>query len=156
MRLLVPVDLSAATPRVVDVARRTAEATGAAVWLLHVAAPEPEFVGYKAGPEVVRDQVAHEYREQHRDLQTQAADLRAAGIDVTALQVQGPTVRSILVEAQRLEADLIVMGTHGRGAVYTLLLGSVSHGVVHESTIPVLLVPVRARARAEGLDVGPD
>jgi nucleotide-binding universal stress UspA family protein len=146
MRLLVAIDLSGFTTRVLDAARRTAEATASSVWLLHVAAPEPDFVGYDAGPKVVRDQVAVEYREQHRELQAHADALRGGGIDATALLVQGPTAKTILAEAERLNADLIVMGTHGHGAVFELLVGTISHAVLRESTIPVLLIPVRSSA----------
>lgn len=145
MRLLVPVDLSEATDAVLEVARRTAQATHGSVWLLHVAAPDPDFVGYEAGPAVLREQVAHEYRDQHRALQAHAETLRAEGMDATALLIQGPTAATILAEARRLGADLIVMATHGHGAVFHLVVGSVSQGVLRDATIPVLLVPVRKR-----------
>jgi nucleotide-binding universal stress UspA family protein len=36
------------------------------------------------------------------------------------------------------------MATHGRGAVFDILVGSISHAVLRRSTIPVLMVPVRA------------
>lgn len=47
----------------------------------------------------------------------------------------------ILDQANELNADLIVMGTHGHGAMYNLLVGSVTKGVLKHSTWPVLLVP---------------
>ena len=142
MRLLVPLDLSDASPKVLEMARRMGLATRAAVWLLHVGGPEPAFVGYDPGPDVVRDQVADEHRQQHRDIQAHADQLRAAGVDATALLIQGPTAGCILAEADRLETDLIVMGTHGRGAVFDLVVGSVSTAVLRGSRIPVLFVPV--------------
>jgi nucleotide-binding universal stress UspA family protein len=141
MRLLVPIDLSDATAAVLDVAQRVAASTGGSLWLLNVAPPEPAFIGYEVGPEVVRGQVAHELREDHRALQAHAQALRASGLEVTALQIQGPTADTILREAGRLPADLIIMATHGRGAVFDLLVGSVSHAVLRQATIPVLMVP---------------
>jgi nucleotide-binding universal stress UspA family protein len=144
MRLLVPLDLSTATERVLQATRAVARDTGAGVWLLHVAAPDPAFVGYDVGSEAVRDQVAHQYREEHRLLQTHAQALRDAGIDATALLIRGPSAETILREAARLEADLIIMATHGRGAVFDLLVGSVSHAVLRDSRIPVLMVPARS------------
>jgi nucleotide-binding universal stress UspA family protein len=60
---------------------------------------------------------------------------------VTALQLQGATVATVLAEADRLGAELIVLGSHGHGAVYELLVGSVAEGVVRRSKVPVLLVP---------------
>jgi nucleotide-binding universal stress UspA family protein len=146
MRLLVPLDLSDASQPVLETAQRMGVAMRATVWLLHVARAEPEFVGYDAGPDVVRDQVAVEYRQQHRDLQTHADTLRSAGVDTTALQVQGSTAATILAEADRLGVDLIVMGTHGRGAMFDLVIGSVSSAVLRGSTVPVLMIPVGKKA----------
>jgi nucleotide-binding universal stress UspA family protein len=141
--LLVPVDLSASQPAVVAKAVELARALDGGLWLLHVAEPDPGFVGYDAGPQVVRDDVALRYREEHRSLQHTADELRSAGVDVTALLVQGATVETILTEAERLEADLIVMGSHGHGALYQALLGSVSSGVLSKTRRPVLIVPAR-------------
>ena len=65
----------------------------------------------------MREQVAHEYREQqHQVLHSHGEALRADGIETTALLIQGQTAQCILNEAERLGADLIVMGTHGRGS----------------------------------------
>ncbi|MCE3001393.1 MAG: universal stress protein [Xanthomonadaceae bacterium] len=145
MRLLVPLDLSAATPAVLAAVRGIAAREATQVYLLHVAEPDPAFVGYEAGTDTVRDQVAHEYRGQHRDLQAHAEALRADGIAATALLIRGPVAQTILREAQRLPADLLVMATHGHGAVFDLLVGSVSHAVLRGTTVPLLLVPVRSR-----------
>ena len=87
MNILVAVDLSPASSRVVEAAGRVAKLTGAKVYLLHAAEPEPDFVGYDAGPEVVRTQVAHELRREHRDVQALAEELRNDGLDATALLV---------------------------------------------------------------------
>jgi nucleotide-binding universal stress UspA family protein len=145
MKLLVALDFADLTERLLAVAHNTARATQAEVYLLHVAEPEPSFIGYQAGPQVVREQVAHEFREQHRRLQSHAEALRGEGIPATALLVQGPTAQTILAEAARLGADLIVMGTHGRSAMLDLLVGGVSHAVLRQSPLPVLLVPVRGK-----------
>jgi nucleotide-binding universal stress UspA family protein len=49
--------------------------------------------------------------------------------------------KEILSQANELNADLIVMGTHGHGAMYNLLVGSATKAVLKHSTRPVLLVP---------------
>ena len=54
-------------------------------------------------------------------------------------------VEVILDEANKLNIDLIVVGSHGHGAVYHLMVGSVSQGVLHQSTCPVLVVPTHDR-----------
>lgn len=143
MKLLVPLDLSAVTARVLGVVERIAQATGGTVRLLHVAEPDPAFVGYAAGPEVVRDQVAAEFRSQHQQLRAHAEALRAGGIDAGAVLVQGDIAQTILAEAEHMAADLIVMATHGHGAVFEMLVGSISHAVLRTSPIPVLFVPAR-------------
>jgi len=143
MNILVAVDLSPASEDVVEAARLIAEPIGATVYILHAAEPEPDFVGYDAGPEVVRTQVAQELRREHREVQALAEKLRNGGLNATALLVRGPTVETTLKEAESLKAGLIVVGTHGHGAVYDVLIGSYSAGIIRRSKLPVLVVPIR-------------
>jgi len=144
MRLLVPLDLSRATAAVLTVVSQFAARGGVEAFLLHVVEPDPAFVGYEASSEAVRDQFAHAYRAQHRELQTHAETLRAEGVAATALLLRGPTAATILRESERLQPDLLVMATHGRVALFDLLVGSVSHAVLRSTSVPLLLVPVRA------------
>ena len=90
-----------------------------------------------------REQVAQELREEHRTIQALADELRERDVETTALLIQGPTVEAILQEAEKLSADLIVLGSHGHGAIYRSLLGSVSEGVLHRARVPVAIVPTR-------------
>jgi nucleotide-binding universal stress UspA family protein len=143
VKILVAVDLSPASAEVVRVAGRVASAMGGEVFVMHCAEPEPDFMGYDAGPEVVRDQVADEFHREHKSVQSFAKTLRDDGLEATALLIRGPTVQTTLKEAQRLGVDLIVVGSHGRGAVYNLLVGSYSEGILRKSTVPVLVVPTR-------------
>ena len=149
LKILVAVDLSDATGRVVQVAERIAAPMSGVVRLLHVAEAEPDFVGFDAGPDVVRDQVAKEYRDEHRSVQAHADALRAANIDASALLIKGPIIETILNEAKRFEADLLIVGSHGFGAIYDLLVGSSSRGVLKDTDIPVLVVPIRDGAPLE-------
>jgi len=146
MQLLVATDLSVLSDQVVSFAREMAMSLGARVWLIHVADPDPDFVGYEAGPQTVRDSVAATFHKEHRQLQGCADQLRADGIDCTALLVQGAVVETLLHEAEKLAVQLIVMGSHGKGAVKKLLVGSTSEGVLHKATVPVLLVPTHGRS----------
>ncbi len=144
MSIVVPVDFSDVTERACDLAVEAALARKAPIWLIHVAEPEPHFVGYNAGPDVVRDQIAHEYREEHQRLQALADRMREKGVEVTPLLIQGGIVDSILEQVRKHEADLIVMATHGRGVMYQVLVGSISEGVIRRARCPILLVPVKA------------
>ncbi|MGI9265225.1 MAG: universal stress protein [Gammaproteobacteria bacterium] len=143
MNILVTVDFSNTTDRVMQVTSAIAHGNDAHVYLLHVADPEPDFMGYDAGPEVVRDQVAHSYNEAHRHTQKLAESLRGSGLEATALTIQGAIVESVLDQAEKLDAGFIVVGSHGHGAVYDLLVGSISEGIVRQSARPVLVVPAR-------------
>jgi nucleotide-binding universal stress UspA family protein len=146
MNILVAMDLSASSESVVSCAREMARGLGAKTWLIHVADPDPDFVGYEPGPQTVRDAVAHTFHEEHRQLQACADQLRDEGVDCTALLVQGPTVATLLHEAEKLEVQLIILGSHGKGAVKKLLVGSTSEGVLQKATVPVLVVPTHGRS----------
>lgn len=143
MSVLVALDFSAVAERQLEIVERLA-APDREIHLLHVAEPDPSFVGLEAGPDTVRDAVAEEFREEHQKLQRMAERLRERGHPrARALMVQGPTVRTILEQAEALAAEVIVVGSHGRGKVYDLLVGSVSSGVIRGSPVPVLVVPAR-------------
>jgi nucleotide-binding universal stress UspA family protein len=68
-------------------------------------------------------------------------DIAQSGIKVALHEPTGSVVEEILNQADLLNSDLIVMGTHGHGAMYNLLVGSVTKGVLKHSARPVLLVP---------------
>ncbi len=142
--LIAAVDFSCVTPNVVASAETLARAfDGCRICLLHVAPPDPDFVGYDPGPQTVRDQLAEKFRDEHRRIHEIRAELESRGLAVTALLIQGPTVNKILEEIERQQADLVVMGSHGHGALHQLLMGSVSEGVLRKSPCPVLVVPSR-------------
>ena len=142
-KLLVPIDFSDATPLVIEQAVKLAKSLKGEIRLIHIAAPEPDFIGDNVGPKVLRDQKAQRIREQHKKIQKLAETILQEGIKVTPLLIQGATIDEIIKESKKYNADLILMGSHGHGAMYNLLMGSVVEGVLMESHIPVLLVPVK-------------
>jgi nucleotide-binding universal stress UspA family protein len=144
--ILVPVDFSAEAQRVIDIAASIAKAFQARIWLVHVAAPDPDFVGFEAGPTYVREQRAEVLREEHAEIQALATTLKNAGHDAAGLLVQGSTTETLLEEIDRLKADLVVMGSHGRTGLFKAFVGSVSEQVLRESRIPVLIVPAIQRS----------
>ena len=83
-----------------------------------------------------------------RDLQEA---LKALGYDPGPLDgVFGAKTESAVKEfqqAREIAADLIVMGTHGHGSVYNLLVGSVTEGILKAAERPVLLVPAPATGK---------
>ena len=145
-RILVCVDFSEVTNAVIEQAKSLARPAGAEVRLLYVAAPDPAFVGFEAGPDVVRKQVAHTLRDEHRNLEELAERLQQAGVRATPLMVQGATVETILEHVGRFHADLVVLGSHGHGALHHVLAGGVAQGVLRSSPVPVLIVPTARRS----------
>ena len=139
--ILVALDLTEHSDAVLAVAVDFAQEMSARLTLIHLAALDPEFVGFEVGPASVRDARAHELHNERRTLQTWADQLRADGIESRALLIQGPTVDGIIREAKKLDASLIVLGSHSRSRLAEIVLGSVSHGVLRASTLPVLIVP---------------
>jgi nucleotide-binding universal stress UspA family protein len=142
MNILAAVDFSDFTEPILAAVERVAAAVPESrIWLLHVAEPDPSFVGYEAGPAVVRDQVAAEYRQERQRLQAYADDLKRSGREVSALVVQGAIAETILAEADALAVQLIVMGSHGYGTLTELIVGGVSKVVLRKAACPVLIIP---------------
>ena len=155
MKLMVGVDLSEATEKIVKKAEQLAKALSAQIWLIHITKPEPadlyitgnetDVNEVEADPNLIRDSIAKRFHNEHRQIQEIADRLREAGLETTALLVQGATVETLLKEASKLDIDMIIVGSHGRGAMHQLLVGSVSEGVIHASECPVLVVPTHNR-----------
>jgi len=89
----------------------------------------------------MRVATARDYKIERQRLDDIKTGLLAGGSDATALHIQGPIVEKILHEAGEQQADLIVIGSHGHGAFYDLLVGSITHGVIKDAPCPVVVVP---------------
>jgi nucleotide-binding universal stress UspA family protein len=74
-------------------------------------------------------------------------------VEVTTEHEWGPLVGCILDRALKHGAGLIVLGSHGHGALYDLLVGSVAEGVLKHSKVPVLVVPALRVKKAEAASV---
>ncbi len=148
MNILVAVDLSSASQKILHYVKTLALDLSAKVWLLYAEKPDLGFVGFGPGrPQSALDKVAHDFKEKREELQNEADKLHNSGIDSKALLVQGAAVEVILDEASKLNIDLIVVGSHGHGAVYHLMVGSVSEGVLHRSSCPVIVIPTHERTK---------
>jgi len=143
--IMAAIDFSDVTGAVVDSAIRFAGVFDADLILLHVADPDPDFVGYGTGPQSVRDQRAHCYHDEHRRLQEIEKTVRAREVACSSLLIQGPVAEKILEQAAQHEADLLVMGSHGHGSLHRLIAGSSTQGVLRKASCPVLVVPSLAQ-----------
>ncbi len=143
MKLLVVTDLDEGCDDFLAEARGWALRFADWVWIVHVEPPDPAFVGYDAGPRVVRDAVAGEIRSHHERLEEESERWREAGIDAVALTIRGPVVETILKEATKVEADAIVMGAPSHGRWHDLLLGNVADSLIRRAGCPVLVIPAK-------------
>jgi len=144
--VLAAIDFSESTDAIVAMAAEMARCLESELVLVHVAPPDPDFVGYEAGPDSVRRDVAHEFRDEHRRLERLAEAAAQQGLKVTPLLLQGPTVDTILDKAADLAARAIVVGSHGHGTMYHLIVGSVSEGILRDAKCPVVVIPRSAVA----------
>jgi nucleotide-binding universal stress UspA family protein len=151
MKIITAIDFSDITPRLLEQTTALAKALNADLFLIHVAEPNPDHIAYDYDPATVytvdsaevRSSIAARFQQEHKTLQEYAEDMREQGINCTALMIQGITVELLLKEAERLEADFIIAGTHGKGLISQLLLGSISEQLIKQATIPIHLVPAK-------------
>ena len=85
--------------------------------------------------------------KQPGQLEALAQDLTRRGLEAFVHERDGSVVEEILRAAEDLAVNLMVVGSHGHGAVYNLLVGSVTEGILKANRRPVLVVPTRPVAR---------
>ncbi len=130
--------------RMLETAANFAQAFGAKCWLIQVAAPDPDFVGYEVGPQYIRNLRADELRESHTALQEQTEILKKRQIDVEGLTIQGPTEQMILEEVDKLNIDLLILGNKNHGLLHSIFIGSITDDLIKDAKIPIYLVPGEA------------
>lgn len=133
--ILLPTDFSDASMNALRYARAFAENFQATIHLLHVI--DLSFVAAWEGyaPAIVREDVERHARQRLEQLLADAPVL-----PVQRTVVDGAPFVEIVRYARARNIDLIVMGTHGRGPVAHMLLGSVAEKVVRKAPCPVLTV----------------
>ena len=139
-RILVPTDGSEATERAVREAVDLAAAHDATIHALYVL----NTASFASIPTESSVDGVSEMLEREGDVALDAVEAIAQehGVPVERVQLDGSPAREIIRYADRSDVDLIVMGTHGRGGIDRLLLGSVAERVVRSATVPVLTVRV--------------
>lgn len=139
-RILVPTDGSTEGERAVEYALELAathDATIRAIYVVNAAS-------YGGLPmETAWDGISDALREEGRAAVSRVEEMAdERGVEVETSVVEGSPSRVIVDEATPDNCDLVVMGTHGRGGIDRLLLGSVAERVVRSSPVPVLTVRV--------------
>ena len=134
-KLLVAIDHSKSTERVLSAARDLASLSNGEVWVLHLRERE---VMPRAG-------LIETESNDEAEAQVEAAveDLTKAGIKahgVVRSTIYGYAAREIVEDAKSRDASVIIMGSRGHGDLAGLVLGSTAHKVIHLADRPVLVV----------------
>jgi nucleotide-binding universal stress UspA family protein len=133
-RILVAIDHSPATGRVLDAARDLARLSDGQVWVVHVREHQPGRGGVIANETI---------DEAHQAADAAVAGLAGAGVKAQAdirYAFLGHAAAEIADSARAHDAGVIVMGSRGRGDLAGTLLGSTAHKVIHLTGRPVLVV----------------
>lgn len=144
-RILCPVDLSDISRRALDYAALLARWYGANIRALLVEPVVLSPVDFPPMPAVtgLTPKAKADLTER---LAAFVSGAKAAGVTVDTVLREGFVVDEILANANDMPADLVVMGTHGRGGFERVVLGSVTEKVLRKLTCPVLTVPAHAGA----------
>jgi len=141
--LLVPTDFSAASERALDCALALASKLGAKVFLLHAYALP--IIGFPDGMLIPSAEIASRIiSEAEKELAACVERRKESGATIVTLLRQGDAREAILVAAEEISADLVVMGTHGRRGITRALIGSVAEAIVRVAPVPVLTVHAAA------------
>lgn len=138
--ILLATDGSDSAGEALEFAIELAKEAGAELEVLAVKPPPVLSKGGVGAPllEVEEDQGAEHVAN------AAVAKAEGSGVHARAHVENGEPAEAIVVVGQRLQADLIVVGSRGLGAIRGALLGSVSHDLVKQSPIPVTIVRDRA------------
>jgi nucleotide-binding universal stress UspA family protein len=145
--ILTAIDFSPISQKVVDGAGQLAAAMGARLVILNVAEPIAAYVPVGAAMDVITAPMPMEPADLNavkERLNQFVAPLLSKGLNVETVALVSLPVDGILDQATALQAAMIVLGSHGHGAVYQLFSGSVVTSVLHRSHIPVTVIPVHA------------
>lgn len=147
-RIVVPVDGSGPSQAAVALALRLATEEGASVIFAH-AIEVTKIIAMTTqspmGPTYALEAARSAAKEILDEAQARA---RGSSIQVSAETVEGDCVNALLNLATQRGADLIVVGSHGRGGLSRALLGSVAEGMLRRSVVPVLVTHAPDQAEA--------
>ena len=146
-RILVAIDFEESAEQALARAVELARTEGAELMLLHV------YIDLPAYPDVTAGRVQAIYQEQRHwvegELERRARHARAQGLIARPMVRTGSPAVTIAQVAAEQQADLVVVGTHGRSGLDRFMLGSVAERVVRQAPCPVLVVkPLGPAARA--------
>lgn len=138
-RILIPVDGSATSKKALTAALQLARDSGGRLRLLHSVDELAYLSGFEYSGDVIR--VARDNAA--KVLDDASAMVKAAGVEVDQILVDQPGQRlgeTVSEAARSWDADLIVVGTHGRRGFSRMFMGSGAEQVIRVATVPVLVI----------------
>lgn len=139
--IVVLVDFSDVTFKLMKQAYHLASVFDSHVVLLHAVPPQPVVMDFGISPTIYEEASAEAVAADKAKLDQLQESLAKFGITTSVVQVHGREVVDLVEECKRVKADLIVVGTHGHGAFYNLIVGSVTAELIKRIPCPVLVVP---------------
>jgi nucleotide-binding universal stress UspA family protein len=139
-KILVPVDFSEYTDEIVTFADEIARRFDASVHVIHVVPTMDYFAPYESFMAAEYTETMQKGVEAEIDKKLDAVASMITGAAVTKAIRTGSASVEIIDYAESIGAELIVMGTHGRGGLEHILMGSVAEKVVRKSSCPVLTI----------------
>lgn len=136
--ILVPVDFSHSSDAALQFASSLAAESDAQLKIVHVSEDTPAYFAAYGGFAYTED-VSKKIDQENQDLLNKIRPT-VAGVDYVHHYLRGNPSEEILKFADQENADLIVIGSHGRTGITRLLLGSVAEEVVRRASCPVLTV----------------
>lgn len=138
--ILVPIDFSAVSKRVVAAAAELARGLGGRLVVLHVVQP-PVLTDSDFGTQLTAEYAAEATEAAEKQLARLRQQLLKDDLVVEVQNASGYPGQAILDAADEAGADFIVLGSHGHGAFYDLIVGSTASRVLKRARCPVLIVP---------------
>jgi nucleotide-binding universal stress UspA family protein len=148
--VLAPIDFSDISDRVIEEAITVARAIGARLVLLNIVQPPAVLTSEYAETDMATEFCTRAERDSASRLVDLQKRLRDAGVTAHAVHQVGPPGQRIVEQAQRLDADYIVIGSHGHGAFYDLLVGSTTTRILRSAGCPIVVVPATPEPAAAG------
>lgn len=138
-KIVCAVDLTEYTPDVAEYAVMVAKAMNAGIVVVHVAPSLTQYSAFEIQPKALESFVGEISEEASENMQ-KVMEKYFADVPAESTVVVGYPAKEILKVAETENADLIVMGTHGRRGVDLIVFGSVADKVVKNADIPVLTI----------------
>ena len=138
-KIICALDLSEHSKTVVEYACMLAKAMNASIVAVYAAPTLTQYTGFHVPPNTI-DSFVGEIVSGAEKAMAQFVSENFEGVETKAEVVVGYAAEEILEIAAKEEADLIVMGTHGRKGIDRILFGSVAERVVKNSHLPVLTI----------------